>query len=378
MSKTVGTRCVGYFDCVGGGQVVVEGNYAYIGHINKSTGTTIVDVADPKNPRHVVTIPAPPGVQSHKVRVANNLMLVNREYPPAPISGTKKTPGEVGLEIFDVSNPSKPKKICMWPCAGHGVHRFTFDGRYAYISPEMEGYLGNILVILDLENPSKPKEVSRWWTPGQWTAGGENPTWKDRNHRLHHAIRLGDRLYMSYWHGGFVILDCSDMANLKYVSGLDWSPPFPWPTHSAVPIQFPIFGKKWLLVTDEDTLPLDPEMSPEMPAFMWMVDITEETRPVPVGSFQVEGVDGKRNPLKTGCHQPIETITDAVVPFAWFAQGLRFVDISNPHAPKEVASFVPDIPDGADRVQSNDVFLDQRGLVYLIDRNRGLHIVERT
>jgi hypothetical protein len=143
-------------------------------------------------------------------------------------------------------------------------------------------------------------------------------------------------------------------------------------------VPFPIFGRRWLLVNDEDVLPLDPAMSPEMPAFMWMVDVTDETRPVPVGSFQVDGVAGKKNPQKTGCHQPIETITSPIVPFAWFAQGLRFIDISNPHAPKEVASFVPDVPEGAQRVQSNDVYVDKRGLVYLIDRNRGLHIVERT
>ena len=59
------------------------------------------------------------------------------------------------------------------------------------------------------------------------------------------------------------------------------------------------------------------------------------------------------------------------IPIAWFAHGLRVVDIANPHAPKEVASFMPDMPDGAKRVQSNDVCFDDRGLIYLIDRTRG-------
>ena len=53
------------------------------------------------------------------------------------------------------------------------------------------------------------------------------------------------------------------------------------------------------------------------------------------------------------------------------------LDISNPHALKEVASYLPDVPSGADRVCSNDVFRDPRGLVYVIDRVRGLSIVER-
>jgi hypothetical protein len=45
---------------------------------------------------------------------------------------------------------------------------------------------------------------------------------------------------------------------------------------------------------------------------------------------------------------------------------------------KEVAYFVPDVPQGSERVQSNDVTVDDRGLMYLLDRVRGLHILERT
>jgi hypothetical protein len=38
---------------------------------------------------------------------------------------------------------------------------------------------------------------------------------------------------------------------------------------------------------------------------------------------------------------------------------------------------VPDPAAGAGRVCSNDVAFDHRGLIYLIDRDRGLHILER-
>lgn len=380
MATAKGVREVGYFDCIGGGQIVVDGNYAYIGHVNTTDGTTIVDVSDPKKPKHVANVRTNPGLHAHKVRVANGLMLVNREHPPRP-KGPPLTAEElaepVGLGIYDVSDPGKPKLITLWKCAGNGVHRFTFDGRYAYISPEIEGYAGNIVMILDLKNPAQPQEVGRWWMPGQWTAGGETPTWEGRAHRCHHPIRMGDRLYVSYWHGGAVILDIADMSKPKLVGAIDTSPPFPWPTHSCVPVPFPIMGRKWMLVADEDVLPLDGGMRSEMPAFMWMMDITEETRPTPVGSFQVEGVNGKQNIWMTGCHQPVEELTSTEVPFAWFAQGLRFVDIANPQAPKEVASYMYDPAPGESRVCANDVFVDKRGLVYVIDRVRGFNIVER-
>ena len=53
------------------------------------------------------------------------------------------------------------------------------------------------------------------------------------------------------------------------------------------------------------------------------------------------------------------------------------VDIANPHAPREVASFLPPVPEGAKPVSSNDVFVDSRGPICLIDRTRGPHILER-
>jgi len=52
------------------------------------------------------------------------------------------------------------------------VHRFDFDGRYAYITPTVEGYHLNIAMILDLKDPTKPEEVGRWWMPGQHVAAG--------------------------------------------------------------------------------------------------------------------------------------------------------------------------------------------------------------
>jgi hypothetical protein len=56
---------------------------------------------------------------------------------------------------------------------------------------------------------------------------------------------------------------------------------------------------------------------------------------------------------------------------------LRFLDFSNPMAPKDIAHYVPD-PIDKRGVCSNDVFEDDQGLVYLMDRFNGLSIVERT
>ena len=373
MAHGEGLREVAWLDCAGGGQVVLDGDYAYIGHMDAPHGTSVVDVSDPAKPRIVASIDIPAGLHSHKVRVADGIMLTNRERTRGDMPATEF----VGLRVFDVSDPNNPRDIHHWHAAGTGVHRFTFDGRYAYVEAEQDGYVGTIVMILDFASPDRPVEVGRWHMPGQWTAGGETPAWKGKGHRCHHPIRRGDRLYVSYWYGGGVILDISDMSKPRTVSTIDWSPPFGWPTHSLVPIDVPIAGHKWMLVADEHVAPMDPGMSPELPAAVWMVNITDETNPIPVSTFQLPELVGVASPLMTACHQTVETIVGTEVPAAWFASGLRVIDISNPLSMKQAAWRMPDVPAGASRVCSNDVYVDRRGLIYLIDRNRGLSILER-
>ena len=71
MARAEGLKVVGYFDCSGGGQVVVRNNVAYVGHVKPPDGTTIIDVADPSRPRELAHIKVPEGTLSHKVRVEN-------------------------------------------------------------------------------------------------------------------------------------------------------------------------------------------------------------------------------------------------------------------------------------------------------------------
>jgi hypothetical protein len=52
------------------------------------------------------------------------------------------------------------------------------------------------------------------------------------------------------------------------------------------------------------------------------------------------------------------------------------IDIKDPAAPTEIGWFIPDPPPGRACPQSNDVCVDDRGLVYLIDRHEGLDIIE--
>jgi hypothetical protein len=286
-------KLVSHIDCPGGGQVWVEGTTLYVGHMRPTSGTTIIDVADPRAPRVLSQIAVREGWHSHKVRVANDIMIVNQE------KFGKSSPGDVGggIDIYDVKNPADPKLICEWRTEGGGVHRFDFDGRYAYISPTAEGYVGNIVMVLDLADPAKPKEVSRWWIPGQWQAGGEEYPWKDWvPPRCHHPLRHGDRLYVSYWHHGFVILDIADLSKPKLISHYNTSPSFPHPTHTCLVMPKPLKGRNVMVVADEDVA----KLWPAPPSFAWVYDITKEQLPVPIATFQVPGAGDDRMPSAFG------------------------------------------------------------------------------
>jgi len=371
MAKSWNTKQVGHIDCPGGGQVWVEGTTLFVGHMRNPSGTSIYDVSDPAAPRQLARLDLPPGWHSHKVRVANDIMIVNHER-----LGPDETPEfGGGLGIYDVSDPATPKEIAKWRTHGKGVHRYDFDGRYAYISPTAEGFIGNIVMILDLEDPANPQEVGRWWIPGQWEAGGEDYPWHNWTPpRCHHPLRVGDRLYVSYWHHGFWILDIADMAKPKAIAGGNTSPLYPHPTHTCLVMPEPLKNRRIMVVADEDVA----KLWPAAPAFTWIYDITEERLPTPIATWQVEGLDpdGEPQPPMTGCHQPSERFAGSIVPFAWFAQGLRVLDLADPSRPQEVAYYEADPPEGFDRASSNDVTIDSRGLIYLIDRQRGVDIIE--
>ncbi|HVD73942.1 MAG TPA: sigma-70 domain-containing protein, partial [Xanthobacteraceae bacterium] len=412
----------------GAGQVCVAGRYAYVGHLPSKSllGTSILDISDPRNPRIVGQVMLTDWEShSHKARVAADIMIVNHERNMTAVGrradelpgvrkalseklGREPKPAELaerlgvteadvaeieaqakrgyhngGFKVYDVSNPAQPKEIVHHKTGGIGVHRFDMDERYAYISTEMKGYVGNILVIYDLRDPRQPQELSRWWMTGQHIEGGETPTWSGRRHRLHHALRFGNEMWASCWHGGFWVVDVSDLGRPKSAGSYNYHPLFPEPTHTVMPVPDRIRGRRIALAIDEEdqaqSASEEAARRGRAHACLLTFDVSDLGAIQPLAQFQVSELDSPFSRIggaRFGAHQFCERMSGTIAYAVWFGGGLRIIDVADPLSPREVGHFIPEPVAGRAAPQSNDVALDERGLIYMVDRHVGFDILE--
>lgn len=403
-------RRVGRLDIAGGGQIVVQEGYAFVGHMKPPMGTSVIDVRDPSAPKVIAHVPPPDEYShTHKVRVVGDIMITNVEQDrrhflrkgeklaglraeglsndqiaeklkvnPSDIAeleeGLARGYDSGGFRIWDISDKTAPKLLSYVKTFGFGVHRFDMDARYAYISTEMEGYVGNILVTYDISDPANPVEVSRWHMPGQHIAGGETPTWEGYGIRLHHAMRSGDELWAAVWHAGYRVLDASDMTSPKVIGSYEFQPGIPEPTHTVMPLEHSINGRRYAVAIDEE----HDHLPGRLHGFIWIMDVTDLNNMVPVAAWDLTeraspwvGQPG----VRFGGHQFREKLDSTLIYATWFAGGLRVLDVADPYLPVEVAHFIPE-PGAGGPAQSNDVDVDDTGLIYMLDRNNGVDILE--
>lgn len=361
----------------GGGQIVIQGSIAFVGHQVGPEGTTILDISDPRKPKVLSRIMVPhPWSHTHKVRVTGDIMVVNSEREPG--KGNIREYPEGGFRIYDIKDKSNPKLITFQKTHGKGVHRFDLDDAYAYISTEMEGYVGNILVIYDIRDPAKPVEVGRWCMENQHVGAGDTPHPKGAEHRLHHAMRVGDQMFAGCWMSGVALIDVSDIARPRTLSRYEYDPPHPEPTHTFLGVAHAIGGRRIAVSTEEERANRGPDTGkPHAPFRTW--DVTDPLRPRILCTYELpeSASPYDTNVVRFGTHQLREKIdSDNLVYVTWFAGGLRILDIGDPAAPKERAYFIPKPGDGANAPLTNDVYKDERGLLFVTDKKCGLDVIE--
>lgn len=365
-----GLELIGQHDLAGRGdgmQVMRHGDALYVGHTGTTgAGTSILDVSAPDRPELVAQWDTPANTHTHKVQVADGLLLVNHErfpYRPKKPLG----PHSAGVAIYRVDDPFHPKQIGFWYCGGKGVHRIVWEGgRYAHMSGTPDGFTDRIWLTVDLADPVRPVLATRWWWPGQWAAGGETVDWP-AGHRVaaHHGLVEGSHTYLGYDDANLVVLDTSDPRSPREVSRLRWEG---GATHTCMPL----LGRGLLVVTDEQQhdgphgaerrIHLIDIADPSSPRYL-------RTLPAPAGPF--DDLPQRYGPHNLHENRAGSYRSNRLVFATYFSAGLRVYDLSDPHDPREVAHWVSEAPTGSAVPQANDLFVDEHNLIWVTDRGTG-------
>jgi hypothetical protein len=363
----------------------------WLAHESAPKNFSGVDVTDPQNPKLIVQTELPHmKLRSNSLDVVGNIMVVAYQ---ATTVGIKPA----GIDIFDVSQPETPRLLSHFDCSGpysRGVHAVWFvDGRYVHMSSGASDFQprnpldDQFYRIIDIIDPEKPVEVGRWWYPG--TREGDEapppprlPAQFDTGFRTHNTNVFPEqpnRAFIGYIDGGAVVLDISDMKNIKVVSQWNHSPPFNGFTHTVLPL----FDRGLWIVSDECVQ----DNGADWPKLVWVVDSRYEANPVPIGTFPAPPYDAfAKRGGRFGAHNLHENLpgptsfrSDTIIVGSFFNAGVRVYDTSNPYQVQEIAYFVPGAPklSPAGAIQLNDVYVDDRRIVYTVDRfTGGLYILE--
>jgi hypothetical protein len=384
----------------------------------EDNGTSIVDVTDPRRPTYLSHIPGEPGLYeaggAQMVRVCDGKTL-----PKADPRKTYmlRTFGNSAHEVWDVSDPAKPALLTRLDGLT-GTHKnwWECDTGVAYLISGAPGWrVHRMTQVYDLGDPAHPALIRNFGLVGQEPGATMDPVPTE----VHGPISTGpkgNRVYFAYGTDKNGIVQIVDRDKLlkgakeptpenllsPQVGRLDMS------AFTGAHTAFPVLGvaipefkhekaatRDFVVVTDEEILNecLEPRQ------MVWFVDVTSEARPMVASSWTVAEESGNfcARGGRFGTHSSNESMTPIyygrLMFFAHFNAGVRAVDIRDPYHPREAGYYIPAITPRSDQrctklgdkehcakvIQTNNVDVDDRGYIYIVDRaNNGLHILQLT
>ncbi|WP_164019039.1 hypothetical protein [Pyxidicoccus trucidator] len=307
--------------------VYVTKNHAYVVSLDRISGTsgglTVFDVSDRAHPLFKASISLPGDSSWNGVWAKGDALY---------IAGN-----DTGTLIYDISNPAQPEYVRHLPAGQFGVHTVLVDGNRLYgMSPDM------VTLVYDVTSPLAPVLLQRITVPEELSSGG-----------AHDAFPYEGRLYVSNGFGGYSVMDVTDLDNVRhlgqYVHGS-------FAHHSAVGT----FAGRTIAF----------EGTEFNGSHLRVLDVTDPTNIVKIGEFRLSPVNSIHNLILKGNH----------LYAAWYQEGVRVLDVSNPTKPRQVAHYTTfrDGDPGRRGILFEGTFgirVPGDGHVYVADSVRGLLIL---
>ena len=400
-----GDRWIAYVGLHGGQELnEITGNIEW-------SGTIMVDVTDPSNPVTLSHIPGSDvaasrggsGAQMNRVCTINGKSYLLRSY------------GNSGHEVWDVTTPREPQLVLNVVEDLSSIHKnwWECDTGIAYIVGNHKEWRSRHTRIYDLSDPAHPVFIRSYGIPGQEPGSQRLPIPTN----LHGPIVYKDKVYFGYGSSRDGIIQIVDREKLlngnpdptpsnladAEISRFYLAPNYG--AHTTLPligVEIPDYKdstlgstRDFLIMPSEST---SNECTEERDAVLF-IDITYPEFPMPVSSYQVRESDGDfcQRGGRFGPHAVDESMYPdyykKLIFVSYFNAGVRAVDIRDPFNPKEVGFYIPattantgqsclDV-NGISRckiaIQTNNVEVDDRGYIYIVDRAKtGMHILELT
>jgi hypothetical protein len=235
-------------------------------------GAWVIDISDPENPEEVGFIPSSqdsrPGEGMQAVEISTRfftgtmLVMNNEQCGPQ---------GKGGVSLWDVSDPLKPKKLSehfgdRGFADTNEIHSaFAWDaGDRAYVVMADNAEFPDV-DILDITNPHRPRLIAELDLND---FDVDQPELGLTDSFLHDMVvkQIDGRwvMLLSYWDGGWVLLDVDDPANPEFIADSDYPAVDPelleslgvslTPEGNAHQAEFTI-DNRFIIGTDEDFAP---------------------------------------------------------------------------------------------------------------------------
>ena len=384
-------------------QLVVQGDYAYIGSVYGPAGLFILDISDPANPTLISEFPQE-DAETHDVKVNEEgtiAVLANQPVRP-PAQGEEQEEwweeileiSHLGLTLVDISDKRNPKLLSRWenrdsegkpaPC-----HNVEIHGDFVYCTGLWWSDRG--LVILDISDPSRPEEVAtigpphvegaeredlpRWARPGVWM----HDIYLQRHPGLGRVLG-----YAAWWDGGLRVYDLTDPAAPLEMENWAWAElgPAGQNTYFAKPTpsgRLVVVGPAWGAEG----------VSGFSTGFLSILDLSDPDRAELVSTWSIPGHDWQSwEQLESDLWWTPGNfdVTEERIYLANYAAGVWVIDISDPADPYAVANFGPESfkppppkPEGPTFWGEGYPYVhtveEQDGLVYALGAKSGLYIL---